>query len=57
MAGRSLRDEHYYLSPILILEDLNLSDTRIKGSFRLHIYPFVIDEIDGVPVIVVVEKE
>lgn len=43
--------------PILILEDLNLSDTRIKGSFRLHIYPFVIDDIDGVPVIVVVENK
>lgn len=42
--------------PILILEDLNLSDTRIKGSFRLHIYPFVIDDIDGVPVIAFAEK-
>lgn len=41
--------------PILILEDLNLSDTRIMGSFRLHIYPFMIDEIDGVPVIAVIE--
>ena len=40
---------------ILILEDLNLSDTRIKGSFRLHIYPYMIDDIDGVPVVAVVE--
>jgi kynurenine formamidase len=40
---------------ILVLEDLNLSDTRIKGSFRLHIYPFMIDDMDGVPVIAVAE--
>jgi len=43
--------------PILILEDLNLSDTRIKGSFRIHMYPFILDNIDGVPAIVVLEKK
>ncbi|MFA4825874.1 MAG: cyclase family protein [Methanoregula sp.] len=40
---------------ILLLEDLNLSDFQIKGSFRLHIYPFMIEHIDGVPVIAAVE--
>ena len=37
--------------PILILEDLNLSDTRVIGSFRLHIYPYMIGDIDGISVI------
>ena len=40
---------------ILLLEDLNLSDTRIKGAFRMHIYPYFIEDIDGVPVIVIAE--
>jgi len=40
---------------ILLLEDLNLLDTRVNGSFRLHIYPFMIDDIDGVPVTVIAE--
>jgi hypothetical protein len=39
------------------LEDLNLSDKQVKGSFRFHIYPYMIDDIDGVPVIAVVEME
>ena len=43
--------------PILILEDLNLSAIGINGSFMLRIYPFVIDDIDGVPVIAIVETE
>jgi arylformamidase len=43
--------------PILILEDLNLSDIHINGSFRLHIYPFMIDDLDGVPVIAIAEIE
>lgn len=42
--------------PTLILEDLNLSDTRINGSFSIHIYPFMIAELDAIPVIGVVEK-
>jgi len=42
---------------IFLLEDLNLSDTRVNGSFRLYIYPFMIDDIDGVPVIAIVEIE
>ena len=41
--------------PILLLEDLNLSDTRIKTAFRMHIYPNFIDDIDGVPVTVIAE--
>jgi arylformamidase len=43
--------------PILILEDLNLSDARINGAFRIHLYPFMIDDTDGIPVTVIVEKE
>ncbi|MCX6701243.1 MAG: cyclase family protein [Methanomicrobiales archaeon] len=41
--------------PILLLEDLNLSDTRIKEAFRMHIYPHFIDDIDGVPVTVIAD--
>lgn len=41
--------------PILILEDINLSDIRIPGAFMMHLYPYFIDDIDGVPVIVIVE--
>jgi arylformamidase len=43
--------------PILILEDLNLLDINIKGIFRVHIFPYVIDSIDGIPVIAIVEIE
>lgn len=42
---------------ILLLEDLNLSDIREKDSFRLHIYPYMIDDIDGIPVIAIIEIE
>jgi kynurenine formamidase len=42
---------------ILLLEDINLSDTCLKGSFRLHVYPYMIDNLDGVPVIAIVETE
>ena len=41
--------------PILILEDLNLSEIRYKEAFRMHIYPHFIDDIDGVPVTVIAE--
>lgn len=40
---------------VLLLEDLNLSDERIKGAFRMHIFPHFIDDIDGVPVTVIAE--
>jgi len=40
---------------ILLLEDLNLSDIQIKGSFWLHIYPYIIDDIDGIPVVGILE--
>jgi kynurenine formamidase len=43
--------------PILILEDLNLSDIRVNGSFWLHVYPYLVEDIDGIPVIAVVETE
>jgi kynurenine formamidase len=41
--------------PILLLEDLNLSDIRIINTFMMHIYPHFIDDIDGVPVTVIAE--
>ncbi len=41
--------------PILLLEDLNLADQRIKNAFRINIYPYFIDYIDGVPVTVIAE--
>ena len=43
--------------PVLILEDLNLSDPRITGPIRLHLYPFMIDDTDGTPVTAIVERE
>jgi arylformamidase len=41
--------------PILLLEDLNLSDMQIKEAFHMHIFPHYIDNIDGVPVTVIAE--
>lgn len=41
--------------PILILEDINLSDIRYNEAFRMHIYPHFIDDIDGVPVTAIAE--
>lgn len=41
--------------PILILEDIDLSDIRIQGAFMMHLYPFLIDDIDAVPVIAIAE--
>lgn len=43
--------------PILLLEDCNLSDIRIFGKFRLHIFPYITDEIDGVPVVAFLERD
>jgi kynurenine formamidase len=41
--------------PILVLEDLNLSDIRIKGPFKMHIFPYIIGSFDGTPVTVIAE--
>ena len=41
--------------PILLLEDLNLSELQIKEAFGMHIYPHFIYDIDGVPVTVIAE--
>lgn len=43
--------------PLLILEDLNLSDAGVNGRFQLHVYPYMIDDVDGIPVIAIVETE
>lgn len=44
-------------SPILILEDMDLSDEKVLSIvFTLHIYPFFIDDNDGTPVIALIER-
>jgi arylformamidase len=43
-------------SPILLIEDMDLSDTRLlEGAYTLHVYPFLVDDLDGVPVIAIME--
>jgi len=43
--------------PILILEDLDLSDSRLAGEgFALHVYPWFREALDGVPVVAIAEK-
>lgn len=38
--------------PILLLEDADLSDSRLlTKEFNLYIYPWIVDELDGTPVI------
>ena len=38
--------------PLLLLEDANLSDTRLIGKrFELCIYPWIIDDVDATPVV------
>lgn len=40
-------------SPLLLLEDVNLSDTRLMGNiFDLHVYPWIVDGVDATPVTV-----
>lgn len=42
--------------PIILLEDTNLSyDCLTKGPMALNMFPVIVDELDGVPVIVVVD--
>lgn len=37
--------------PILLLEDANLSDTRLlENIFELHVYPWIVDGVDATPV-------
>lgn len=44
--------------PILILEDIDLQDPKvIRGKYILHLYPYVIDALDGIPVIAILERE
>ena len=41
--------------PLLLLEDTDLSDSRLAGNrFELHIYPWIVDEVDATPVTVLV---
>jgi arylformamidase len=42
--------------PILILEDLDLSDPRLAGNgFHLHVYPWFQEALDGIPVVAILE--
>jgi arylformamidase len=44
--------------PILLIEDLDLSDPRLSGmGFRLHVYPWFREALDGVPCVALVERE
>ena len=37
--------------PLLLLEDADLSNPRLVGNiFELHIYPWIVDEVDATPV-------
>ena len=41
--------------PLLLLEDVDLSDPRLVGNrFGLHIYPWIVDEVDATPATVLV---
>jgi len=42
--------------PVLLLEDLDLSDRRLAGPFRLHLFPCFTGALDGVPVTVIAER-
>jgi arylformamidase len=43
--------------PVLIIEDLDLSDPRLTGTgFRLHVYPWFRGALDGIPVVALAEK-
>lgn len=43
--------------PVLLLEDLDLSDPRLAGpGFSLRIYPWFRESLDGVPVVALAEK-
>lgn len=38
-------------SPLLLLEDADLSDSRLLvNEFDLHVYPWILDKLDGTPV-------
>lgn len=41
---------------ILLLEDIDLSDARLLvGKYILHLYPFMIYDLDGTPVVAIME--
>ncbi|MDD1663986.1 MAG: cyclase family protein [Methanomicrobiales archaeon] len=43
--------------PIMILEDLDLSDPRLAGhGFSLHVFPWFREPLDGIPVVAIAEK-
>jgi kynurenine formamidase len=43
--------------PVLVLEDLDLSDPRLGGGgFRLHVCPWFNEALDGIPVVALMER-
>ena len=44
--------------PVLLMEDIDLSDPRLEGGgWSLHVYPWLLEPLDGVPVVAVVNRE
>jgi arylformamidase len=45
------------LRPILLMEDIDLSDTRLSGGgWSLHMYPWLLEALDGIPVTAIAER-
>lgn len=43
--------------PVLLVEDVDLSDPRLAGpGFSLHVFPWVCEALDGIPVTVIAER-
>ena len=43
--------------PILLMEDIDLSDARLSGGgWSLHIYPWLLEFLDGIPVTAIAER-
>ena len=44
--------------PILLLEDADLSDPRLlSGPWRLHVFPYLAEDLDGIPVVAIAESD
>jgi len=44
--------------PVLLMEDVDLSDPRLNGGgWSLRVYPWILERLDGVPVTAIAERE